>query len=132
MVGLFGRGAKADDAAGRAYPGHGEVIEDGKEKVREYIAHRKEREGQILDALKGLATGGAGPAAGQHEGGSNSQSSSSSMDVVKVVYKDYPENLWVPAEGGVVQVLRKLEEEGRVRLLENGNWKLAEGEKSSL
>ena len=60
-----------------------------------------------MDALKGLATGGAGRAAGQDDGGSNSQSSSSSMDVVKVVYKDYPENLWVPAEGGVVQVLRK-------------------------
>ncbi|KAI7488056.1 hypothetical protein KC357_g2475 [Hortaea werneckii] len=132
MVGLFGQGAKAGNGTGRAYPGHGEVVEDGKGKVREYIAHRKEREVQILDALKGLATGGGGRAAGQDEGGSNGQRSSSSMDVVKVVYKDYPENLWVPAEGGVVQVLRKLEGEGRVRLLENGNWKLAEGEKSSL
>ncbi|KAI7283083.1 Metallo-hydrolase/oxidoreductase [Hortaea werneckii] len=129
MVGLFGQG---DGGTGRAYPGHGEVIEDGKGKVREYIAHRKEREGQILDALKGLASGGASRAAGQDEGGSNGQSSSSSMDVVKVVYKDYPENLWAPAEGGVVQVLRKLEGEGRVRLLENGNWKPAEGGKSSL
>ncbi|KAI7523181.1 hypothetical protein KC331_g18821 [Hortaea werneckii] len=132
MVGLFGQGAKADGGTGRAYPGHGEVIEDGKDRVREYIAHRKEREVQILDALKGLAKGGAERAAGQDEGGSSSQSSSSSMDVVKVVYKDYPENLWVPAEGGVVQVLRKLEGEGRVKLLENGNWKVAEGEKSSL
>ncbi|RMZ35546.1 hypothetical protein D0859_00370 [Hortaea werneckii] len=132
MVGLFGRGAKAGSGTGRAYPGHGEVIEEGKERVREYIAHRKEREGQILDALKGLATGGASRAAGKDEGGSNGQWSSSSMDVVKVVYKDYPEKLWVPAEGGVVQVLRKLEGEVRVRLMENGNWKLAEGEKSSL
>ncbi|KAI6788713.1 Metallo-hydrolase/oxidoreductase [Hortaea werneckii] len=132
MVGLFGQGVKAGNGTGRAYPGHGEVIEDGKGKVREYIAHRKEREVQILDALKGLATGGSGRAAGQDEGGSDGQSSSSSMDVVKVVYKDYPENLWVPAEGGVVQVLRKLEGEGRVRLLENGDWKLVEGEKSSL
>ncbi|RMY86471.1 hypothetical protein D0862_10919 [Hortaea werneckii] len=132
MMGLFGHGGQADGGSGRAYPGHGEVIEDGKDRVREYIAHRKEREVQILDALKQLGTSGAGRTAGQDEGGRNTMNSSSSMDVVKVVYKDYPENLWAPAEGGVVQVLRKLEGEGRVKLLENGGWKVAEGEKSSL
>lgn len=131
-MGLFGHGGQADGGSGRAYPGHGEVIEDGKDRVREYIAHRKEREVQILDALKQLGTSGAGRTAGQDEGGRNTMNSSSSMDVVKVVYKDYPENLWAPAEGGVVQVLRKLEGEGRVKLLENGGWKVAEGEKSSL
>ncbi|TKA24233.1 hypothetical protein B0A50_05997 [Salinomyces thailandicus] len=80
---------------GRAYPAHGDVIEDGKGKVAEYIKHRREREEQILGVLRA-------------EGGERG-----SMEIVKVVYKGYPEGLWGPAEGGVVQVLGKLEGEGR-------------------
>uniref|UniRef100_A0A915PWW0 Metallo-beta-lactamase domain-containing protein n=1 Tax=Setaria digitata TaxID=48799 RepID=A0A915PWW0_9BILA len=32
----------------RIYPGHGTVIENGLDKIREYIAHRKKREDEIL------------------------------------------------------------------------------------
>lgn len=82
---------------GRAYPGHGPVIEDGPAKVLEYIKHRKLREKQVLDVL-----------AQEKEGGW------SSMEIVKVIYKEYPENLWLPAEKGILQILGKLEEDGRV------------------
>jgi len=44
----------------RIYPAHGPAIEDGVAKLREYIAHRHERERQILAALE------RGPATVQH------------------------------------------------------------------
>ncbi|KAK5173089.1 uncharacterized protein LTR77_003211 [Saxophila tyrrhenica] len=84
--------------AGRAYPGHGDVISDGKGKVGEYIRHRRQREGEVVDVLGTKREDG-------HEGWT-------SMEIVKVVYRQYPEHLHGPAEGGVVQVLRKLEGEG--------------------
>lgn len=99
---------------GRAYPGHGPVIEDGPAKISEYIKHRKQREKQVLDVL-----------AQDREGGW------SSMDIVKVIYKDYPENLWEPAERGVLHILDKLQKEGKVAYnKEKKTWAL--GGKSSL
>lgn len=97
---------------GRAYPGHGEVIPDGRSKCREYLLHRKERERQVIGVLK------------QSNGSSNSWTS---MEIVKVVYKDVPENLHIPAEGGVKQVLQKLQSEGKVSLEDaHMKWRLAE------
>jgi ribonuclease/clavin/mitogillin len=99
---------------GRAYPGHGPVIEDGPAKILEYIKHRKQREKQVLDVLAQDKQGGW-----------------SSMDIVKVIYKDYPENLWEPAERGVLQILDKLQKEGKVVYSkEKKTWALSE--KSSL
>lgn len=89
-----------DESSGRAYPGHGPVIEDGKAKIREYISHRQERESQIMDVLGREAQDG--------------KTGWQSMDMVKVIYKGYPENLHAPAERGVLQVLEKLKKEGRV------------------
>jgi len=98
---------------GRAYPGHGEVIEDGKAKCKEYLLHRKEREKQVISVLK------------QNEGKANGWTS---MEIVKVVYKDVPENLHLPAEGGVKQVLEKLRREGRASVAfthdEDARWRL--------
>ncbi|KAF2176389.1 Metallo-hydrolase/oxidoreductase [Zopfia rhizophila CBS 207.26] len=82
---------------GRAYPGHGPVIEDGPAKILEYIRHRKEREKQVLDVL-----------AEEKEGGWTA------MNIVKIIYKDYPENLYAPAEKGILQILGKLLKEGKV------------------
>jgi endoribonuclease LACTB2 len=87
---------------GRAYPGHGPVIEDGPAKVREYIAHRRQREKQVLDVLAG---GG-----GEHEG-----TAWTAMQIVKVIYRDYPESLWGPASAGVVLILSKLVTDGKVK-----------------
>jgi glyoxylase-like metal-dependent hydrolase (beta-lactamase superfamily II) len=79
----------------RIYPAHGPVIEDGVAKLREYIAHRHERERQILAALE------RGPA--------------TVMEIVKVVYAAYPEALHAPAAQSTAQHLRKLERERRAR-----------------
>ena len=95
------------------YPAHGAVVDDGKAKLKEYIEHRAMRERQIVDVLK---SGGEG--------------AWTSMEIVKVVYKDVPEHLHLPAEGGVKQVLRKLEGEGRVAVDGEEKWALKGGSSS--
>jgi ribonuclease/clavin/mitogillin len=87
----------------RIYPAHGPVIEDGVAKLREYVAHRHERERQILAALAD------GPARVR--------------EIVKVVYAAYPEALHAAAAQSTAQHLRKLQREGRVRA--SGNDPLA-------
>lgn len=82
------------------YPGHGPVVEDGPSAIRTYISHRLERESQIIDVLKRLQSSGC--------------EAVSVWDIVKDIYKDYPENLWLPAAKGVVLHLQKLEVDGRV------------------
>lgn len=107
------------------YPGHGAVVEDGRGKLSEYIEHRAMRERQILDVLSGKR----GTSERQKRKGFTS------MEIVKVVYGDVPESLHIPAEGGVRQVLRKLEEEGRVVCEEDlgdKRWKLSGSAESSL
>jgi len=96
--------------SGRAYPGHGAVIEDGKGKIAEYIEHRRQRERQIIQVLEQVPDS-------KEEG----PAEWSSMEIVKVVYKDVPENLHLPAESGLLQVLRKLERDGLVGLNPSSN-----------
>lgn len=79
----------------RIYPAHGPLIEDGVAKLREYIAHRHERERQILAVLE------RGP--------------SGVMEIVRTVYAAYPEALHAAAAQSTTQHLRKLEREGRAR-----------------
>ncbi len=80
---------------GRIYPAHGPAIEAGTVKIEEYLDHRREREAQILAALRGAAA----PIA----------------TVVKRVYTDIPEVLHDAAAQSVTSHLRKLEREGRAR-----------------
>lgn len=95
---------------GRAYPGHGPVIDDGPAKIQEYVSHRQQREDQITQTLRSVndVTGTA---------------SWEPMELVKVIYHDVPETLHLPAQGGVIQVLQKLEKEGKVSK-EGGRWTL--------
>ncbi|KAI5361658.1 Putative metallo-beta-lactamase, winged helix-like DNA-binding domain superfamily [Septoria linicola] len=98
---------------GRAYPSHGVVIEDGNAKIKEYIAHRKQRESEALELLGKKSPGG--------------DEWWASMEMVKVIYAKYPEQYWGPAEGSLKQVLKKLEGDGKVRQRgEDGKWALAE------
>ena len=84
-----------DEAPKRIYPAHGPCIEDGEAKVREYIAHRKLRDAQILSAMdEGAQTVG---------------------EIVKIVYAAYPEALHAAAGQSVTSHLRKLEHEGMTR-----------------
>lgn len=94
--------------AGRAYPGHGEFIEDGRAKIIEYIQHRQQREDQVIQVLKSQNPAASDPASGRKP------DQWTSMEIVKVIYKDVPENLHIPAEGGVLQVLMKLLDESKV------------------
>jgi glyoxylase-like metal-dependent hydrolase (beta-lactamase superfamily II) len=80
----------------RIYPAHGPVIADGVAKLREYIAHRAEREQQILAALA---------ARGEQR----------AMEIVQTVYAAYPPALHAAAAQSVIQHLRKLQREGTVR-----------------
>jgi glyoxylase-like metal-dependent hydrolase (beta-lactamase superfamily II) len=81
-------------APGAIYPAHGPRIADGPGKLREYLAHRRQREQQILAALgDGLAR---------------------IADLVERIYAAYPVALHAAASGSVTAHLIKLEREGSV------------------
>jgi glyoxylase-like metal-dependent hydrolase (beta-lactamase superfamily II) len=74
------------------YPAHGPHVADGTAKIREYIAHREERDLQIVAAMREGAT--------------------RIPDIVKIVYAAYPESLHAAAGHSVCCHLLKLEDEG--------------------
>ncbi|KAK1638105.1 metallo-beta-lactamase superfamily protein [Colletotrichum phormii] len=99
---------------GRAYPGHGPVIDNGPSKIQEYINHRKAREEQVIRTLKTARQGS------DIEGDPYAWTL---MEIVKVIYADVPEELHIPASGGIIQILEKLEKENKV--VQSGErWKL--------
>lgn len=77
------------------YPGHGPVVFDAPGKLDEYVAHRHERERQVLEALsEGLET---------------------AEEMVPGIYGDeVPEEMFAVAARSVFAHLLKLEQEGRV------------------
>jgi glyoxylase-like metal-dependent hydrolase (beta-lactamase superfamily II) len=97
-------------APGAIYPAHGPRIADGPGKLREYLAHRLQREQEILAALgDGLVRVG---------------------EIVKRIYAAYPVALHAAASGSVTAHLKKLEREGRVVRSGSGeprgaDWRLA-------
>ncbi len=89
------------------YPGHGEPIEDPPAAIAEYLAHRLERERQILAALDvGAVTVG---------------------EVVEMVYVDLDPALRPAAAQSVGAHLRKLAAEGRVVFGGGTGWDSAVG-----
>jgi glyoxylase-like metal-dependent hydrolase (beta-lactamase superfamily II) len=85
----------------RLYPGHGPTVADGRTRIAEYLAHRAQREQEILAVL------GAGPA-----------------PVDRIVAEVYPAELSPllrsMAARNVRATLGKLRDEGRVRELAGG------------
>lgn len=76
------------------YPGHGPVVFNAQGKLDEYIAHRIEREQQVLAALEdGMST---------------------IDDMVFDIYEEYPDEVKPLAARSVLAHLLKLENEGRV------------------
>lgn len=90
----------------RLAPGHGDVIEDPRARIDEYLAHRRERERQVLGVLaKGPARIG---------------------EIVAALYTDTPEPLLEVAARQVHAHLVKLRAEGKVVGTSSKSvWKLA-------
>jgi endoribonuclease LACTB2 len=108
-----------------AFPAHGAVVSDAKSKIEEYIEHRARREREVLNVLAGGSATGQGMDRGQQS--TNNGNGWTPTEIVKVVYKDVPESLHIAAQGGVVQVLKKLEGEGRIEeIKEGGRWRIAQ------
>ncbi len=84
------------------HPGHGPDLPDAAQTIEEYIAHRRMREGQILDAIRG----------GAH----------TVEDIVDSVYAEVPAQWRSAAAMQVRTQLTKLIDEGRVR------WSEADGD----
>lgn len=96
---------------GRAYPGHGPVLDSGPAKIVEYLQHRKDREAQVVGLLTSprAETGKLG--------------TWTVKELVQVIYSDVPAELHLPASHGVLQILAKLEQESRV-FRDQNKWRL--------
>ena len=120
--------------SGRAYPGHGAVIDDGKARIKEYIEHRQQREREVLrvltEARKGSETQKTRDGL-QHD--DPNQGARTPMEIVEIIYQDVPKTLHGPAAHGVQQVLHKLAKEEKVVLSVDGHgWLIAEPSSSVL
>lgn len=91
-------------ASSRIYPGHGPVVENGKSVIQEYIAHRLQREAEILNLLEST-----GP--------------KSIQGIVEIIYAKYPKQVWKAAENSVKLHLEKCREEESV-IEKDGIWLL--------
>jgi glyoxylase-like metal-dependent hydrolase (beta-lactamase superfamily II) len=78
----------------RLHPGHGEDMGDPDEVIDWYLAHRRQRHEEILDAIRSGAT--------------------TTDDIVEVVYRDVDRALFPLAARSVRAHLRLLSEEGRI------------------
>ena len=100
---------------GRLYCGHGNIIENGKETLGQYIKHRMIRVEQCSALLK---TGGA-------------DKQWTSEEITRAIYIDTPEHLIRPAMGNTILVLKKLASDGLIELQGadalSGAWHLVGG-----
>lgn len=96
-------GLVAERAPARLYPGHGPVVEDPVAKVAEYLAHRAEREQQVIEALAAGAV--------------------TIPEIVARLYADVPAHLHPQAARNVQAHLFDLEDRGQVTARE-GSWVL--------
>ncbi len=90
------------------YPGHGPVVVRAEEKILEYLAHREQRETQVLAALAD------GPR--------------TIPEMVEMIYADHPKDVHPLAARSVLAQLLKLADEGRAERIgktEDGPWAAA-------
>jgi glyoxylase-like metal-dependent hydrolase (beta-lactamase superfamily II) len=87
------------------YPGHGPVVADGSAKLTEYMAHRRQRVEQVVDALGSLGA-------------------STPQDLAAAIYTDVPASMLPMAARNVRANLDMLLTEGRVRAVGDERWEL--------
>lgn len=97
--------------SGPGYPGHGPVLPHVNAKISEYISHRYEREKQVIQTLGSPRSTSGAASAKATIGATHAWTP---MELVKVIYAAYPENLHGPATGGVTQILEKLQKEDKI------------------
>jgi ribonuclease/clavin/mitogillin len=85
------------------YPGHGPIVLDARAKLDEYVAHREDREQQVLELL------GEGPQA--------------IPGLVGTIYVGYRPEVLALAERSILAHLLKLESEGRAERMGRGKSK---------
>lgn len=90
----------------RIVPAHGPVIEDPQAKLSEYIAHRLERERQVIAALSQL------------------EQPATLSTLVPLVYVDTDPKLYAMAARSLEAHLIKLQEEGRAQVDAQQHWSL--------
>ena len=88
------------------YPGHGPIVEDAMGKLEEYVAHRRERLRQVIDALA-------------------SRGPSTVDELVSTIYPDVPPGLAPMAARNVRANLDKLSSDQAVVSLPGDRWQLA-------
>lgn len=94
-------------------PGHGPLVHDPRERLRQYIAHREEREQQILGVLAG--------------GGELT-----SWEIMLRLYTEIDPRLRRAADGNVRTHLRKLDQEGRLKVYPGERKEQSEEERGRL
>ena len=108
------------------YPGHGDILTKGPETIATYIKHRLEREAQIVEVLQLPVP--VELRSSDTEDRQQQQQLWTLWNLVRNIYKSYPENLWLPAIRSVHLHLKKLEGEGFVRCVggegKNTMWEL--------
>lgn len=88
--------------SGRAYPGHGPVIDDGPGRIFEYVEHRKSREMQVIMILQECASSPR-----YFEG-------ATADFITEKIYPGATGRLYQAAVNGVLQILIKLQQENKV------------------
>ncbi|BDD55650.1 hypothetical protein MPDQ_000888 [Monascus purpureus] len=112
-----------DLVSGRAYPGHGAVIPNARARISDYIKHRQQREDEIVQLLRYGKLD-----VSDQEQSPERKTSWELPELVRIIYQDIPESLHVAASHGVLQVLMKLEDEGRtVHDSVSGKWTFSSG-----
>lgn len=99
----------------KIYPGHGPVIgSNAVAKIEEYIAHRLQRESQIITALQ------------NHHNANPTNAWISSWSLVPIVYGKLPSGVYLSAQSNLVHHLEKLRKDEKVESAWPDLWKLAD------
>lgn len=98
------------------FPGHGPVVHQAVAKIDEYMAHRQQREDEILQVLEQAAAA---------SGGRENDASLSAAEIVQRIYEKLPYLLQLAARKAVDKHLHKLMLEKRVEQQTNATWTTA-------